>query len=290
MPDFRIANIQLKTMSNFQKSLKNNILSPVFMKLNLWAIIAASFCFQVNQLKAQSNPGFMGKTQLIDFYVLSDWGGLISSDPKINLSYGLQYEVARKRNFGISVGIRGSQLKYKATGYEPGFSMPTPNGDYMDVEVKSASEGNPEMDYLKYNANELFIQFKRYRTTKGGLAPYGSYWGLELSGAQFTPTENKIRYRTYNWMTGYDDININVPKESVMALIPSIIFGKRTMLTDEVSLNYFGSIGTVFFHNSNADVFYGSATNASEVIQYIMINELSISRLFSVGVSVGYLF
>ena len=76
----------------------------------------------------------------------------------------------------------------------------------------------------------------------------------------------------------------------VLAFVPSIIFGKRTKLTDDVSFNYFGSVGTVFFHNSNAEVYYATVTSAKEAIDYMMLNEMAISRLFSVGVSVGYLF
>ncbi len=277
-------------MSKFKKNIKLKGLNSNYIKIVVLSTIALFSNFHSNQLHAQSNPGFMGKTKLIDFYVLSDWGRVVSYSPKINLSYGLQVEIARKRNFGVTAGVRTSQLKYRATGYEPSFSIITSNGDYQDIEVVDYDDNSPENDYLKYSANELFVQFKQYRNSKGSLAPYGSYWGLELSGVQFTPTENRIRYQTYDWLTGTEMVKISVSNNPVLAFVPSIIFGKRTMLTDEVSFNYFGSVGAVFFHNSNAEVFNATVTSAKEAIDYMMLNEMAISRLFSVGVSVGYLF
>ncbi len=243
-----------------------------------------------SSILGQSNPGYLGKTQVLEVNVLTEWGRVISMNPTVVYSYGLSYEMARNKNFGVQVGMRSSNQKRYATGYEPSF---------YDMEVEAylqPREANypavRDNDYLSYTNNELYVQFKRYNTSKGALAPYGSYWGVEFSGAKLTSKENRLRYQIYQFPVGMVDYPIEQStNESVYAFIPSVIIGNRQMLTDELSMNIVMGLGTVLFHSStNMTIYDEYADSPKEIMHYMMLRPVAASRIISVGFSLGYLF
>jgi len=260
-----------------------------YLKANAWIFCMLFLAMQPFRVFSQSNPGYLGKTQLIEVNVLTEWGRLLSFNPAVVTSYGLSYEMAQNKNFGIQVGFRSSNQKRYSDGYEPRFYIESID-DYVGPREADLTNGK-DIDYLSFSNNELYIQFKRYNTNKGALAPFGSYWGLELSGSQLSSKDNRLRYQHYTWPNGFQDFPVAKSNRTVLAFIPSVIFGNRQMLTDEISLNVFMGLGTVLFHNSkNMTIYDEYVDSEKEVVDYMMVRPVAFSRLINVGFNLGYFF
>lgn len=245
--------------------------------------------FSFGKVNSQSNPGFLGKTQLVEVNVLTEWGRLMSFNSTVVASYGLSYEMARTKNFGVLFGFRTSTQKRYADGYDPEFYIESID-EYLRPREAVLPSGK-SMDYLSFTNNELYVQFKRYNTTKGALAPFGTYWGLELSGSQLSTKDDRLRYQYYEWPNGFIDYSVDKSPRSVLAFIPSVIFGSRQMITDDISLNVYMGIGTVIFHNSTNMTIYDEYVDSDkEVVDYMMLRPVAIGRLFNAGFNLGYFF
>lgn len=277
-------SVALKLDSIFR--LIRNLKHP---KVNAWIFCSLYIAMQPFGVFSQSNPGYLGKTQLVEVHALTEWGRVLSFNPTVVTSFGLSYEIARNKNFGILVGFRTSNQKRYADGYEPQFHVESVD-DYVSPREADLVNGK-DNDYLSFSNNELYIQFKRYNTNKGALAPFGSYWGLELSGSQLTSNDNRLRFQQYVWPNGFVDLPITKSNSTVLAFIPSVIFGNRQMLTDEISLNVFMGLGTVLFHNSkNMTIYDEYVDSEKEVVDYMMVRPVAFSRLVSAGFNLGYFF
>jgi hypothetical protein len=260
-----------------------------YNKTNVWIYCMFFLAMQPFWVLSQSNPGYLGKTQLVEVNVLTEWGRLLSFNPTVVTSYGLSYEMARNKNFGILVGFRSSNQKRYADGFEPEFYVDAID-NYVSPREADLTNGK-DIDYLSFTNNEIYVQFKRYNTNKGALAPFGSYWGLELSGSQLTSKENRLRYQQYTWPNGFEDLPITKSNSTVLAFIPSLIFGNRQMLTDEISLNVFMGLGTVLFHNStDLSVYSDYVESEKQVVDFMMLRPVAASRLINVGFNLGYFF
>lgn len=260
-----------------------------YNKAKIWIYVVLLLIVQPFQLLSQSNPGYLGKTQLVEVNVLTEWGRVINFNPTVVTSYGLSYEFARNKNFGILLGFRTSNQKRFADGFEPSFYIESID-NYVGPKEADLSNGR-DMDYLSYTNNELYVQFKKYNTTKGALAPFGSYWGLELSGSQLSSKDNRLRYQQYVWPNGLEEIPVVKSNRTVLAFIPSVIFGNRQMLTDEISLNVYMGIGTILFHNSSNMTIYDEYVDSEkELVDYMMLRPVAVSRLINVGFNLGYFF
>jgi hypothetical protein len=287
---FRLHNINFLQRSKSQpcflvfkhNSMKQFKFSTVFCVLFLTA-------FSFGKIYSQSNPGYLGKTQLVEVNVLTEWGRLLSYNSTVVASYGLSYEMARTKNFGVLFGFRTSTQKRYADGYDPEFYIESID-EYLRPREAVLPSGK-SMDYLSFTNNELYVQFKRYNTTKGALAPFGTYWGLELSGSQLSTKDDRLRYQYYEWPDGYVDYAVNKSTRSVLAFIPSAIFGSRQMITDDISLNVYMGIGTVIFHNSTNMTIYDEYVDSDkEVVDYMMLRPVAAGRLFTAGFNLGYFF
>ncbi len=256
--------------------LKNRNTNHMLKQLPCLFIIIISGLLP-NLMKAQSNPGYLGKTQLLEFTTNTSYGAFVEYDFNVKVNFALQYEKIINRKTGISAGIRIDNAKYR-----PYFDYPIiwDDATKREYSITNYNPDYPDKNYFKYNCTELYIQLKKFIPIKGYIAPYGSYWGFELSAARMALTENKLPFSP----------NIEITNEPIYAFVPAVIVGKRIIIADQISVNGFASMGTVFFHSAEVYLVTGWPDSPKEFLNYMMLTELALSRLFTVGVSVGYVF
>lgn len=247
-------------------------------------------CFAIianNNLQAQSNPGYLGKTSLVQLDVTGFMGNMIFEGPYINLNYGISYEMARNQNFAWNFGYSHTSLTMdelmisgESLTYDDG------KGNYNTPETKST---------LDYTFDEIKVTPKWYNPYKGGIAPYGSMNSIELSlGFLNVSNIGNVKWRV---PLSTEDEAIakggNLP--SVTVFSASYIWGGRRMITDQIGLDLTLGVGYTLYQSLPGNLTsYAEGDNYittfQEYFPYVAVKHVSTSKLFQAKIGLSYLF
>ena len=248
-------------------------------------ILVIIFAFSANnEIQAQSNPGFMGKTGLIQFDLTGLMGNLIYEGPAVKVNYGFSYEKARNQNFAWNFGYSQTNQTMDYNMIVGEYLTYYDNGQYNNVRDKSS------FDYL---FSEFKVTPKWYNASQGAVSPYGAYNGLELSlGFLNISNANKEQWRQP--LSSDDGAKLNsIP--SVTVFSASYIFGGRRMVTDQIGVDFTLGMGYTLYQTlpgNLMDYVEGDsyAATIEEFYQYTALKHMSSSKLFQAKLGVSYLF
>lgn len=247
-------------------------------------------CFALianNQVKSQSNPGYLGRTSLVQVDFTGLMGNLIFDGPFVNINYGLSYEMARNQSIAWNVGFSHTSLTMDEWMIK---------GESMVFEDKNNNYNYPVSNSsLDYTFDEIKVTPKWYNPYKGGIAPFGAMNALELSLGFLNVSNTKnVKWRVP--LTA-DDEEIaksnNIPSVTVFSV--SYIFGGRRMITDQIGLDLTMGIGYTLYQSlpgNLVDYIDGDtyAYTIEEYFQYTALKHISSSKLFQAKVGLSYLF
>jgi hypothetical protein len=247
-------------------------------------------CFAIianNQAQAQSNPGYLGRTSLVQVDVTGLMGNLIFEGPIVNINYGISYEMARNQGFAWNFGFSHTSLtmdEWMIKGESLVFDDKKNN--YNSAGTNSS---------LDYTFNEIKVTPRWYNPYKGGIAPFGMINAFELSLGflNISNTEN------VKWRVPLSPENEEIAKSNnvpgVTVFSASYIFGGRRMITDQIGLDLTMGIGYTLYQSlkgSLTDYAEGDtyAETIEEFYQYTALKHMSTSKLFQAKLGVSYLF
>jgi hypothetical protein len=233
-----------------------------------------------NEIQAQSNPGFMGKTGLVQFDLTGLMGNLIYEGPAVKVNYGFSYEKARNQNFAWNFG-------YSQTNQTMDYNMII--GEYLtyyDNNVRDKAS-------FDYSFSEFKITPKWYNASQGAVSPYGVYSGLELS-LGFLNISNADKEQWRQPLSSEEGAKLNsIP--SVTVFSASYIFGGRRMVTDQIGVDFTLGMGYTLYQTLPGNLLdYVEGDSYAETIeefyQYTALKHMSSSKLFQAKLGVSYLF
>ena len=238
-----------------------------------------------NQIHAQSNPGYLGRTGLVQFDLTGLMGNLIFSGPNLKVNYGFSYEMARNQNFAWNFGFsQTNQTMDNAMISGESLMLYDDNANY------NYSTANSTFDY---SFSEIKVTPKWYNSSKGAIAPYGAYNGLELSLGFLNMTGGE----KVNWEHPLTSEAIakskNIP--SVTVFSASYIFGGRRMVADQIGIDFTLGMGYTLYQSlpgNLLDYVDGEtpAHSVEEFVQYTALKHVSSSKFFQAKLGVSYLF
>jgi len=247
-------------------------------------ILIVIFAFLANNyIQAQSNPGFMGRTGLVQFDLTGLMGNLIFEGPALKVNYGFSYEKARDQNFAWNFG-------YSQTNQTMDYNMI--GGEYLTYYNNTYNNylSNSSFDY---SFSEFKVTPKWYNASQGAVSPYGAYNGLELSlGFLNITNANKVIWQQQ--LSVDDGAKLNsIP--SVTVFSASYIFGSRRMVTDQIGVDFTLGMGYTLYQSLPGNLldYVDGETNVGtieEFFQYTALKHMSSSKLFQAKLGLSYLF
>lgn len=249
---------------------------------NILVIVFALSAY--NKIQAQSNPGYLGRTGLVQFDLTGLMGNFIFSGPAIKVNYGFSYEKARDQNFAWNFG-------YSQTNQSMDYDMIY--GEYLTY-----YNGNTYNNYLAnstfdYSFSEFKVTPKWYSASQGAVSPYGAYNGLELS-LGFMNINNADNVKWQQPLSTADEGKLkSIP--SVTVFSASYIFGGRRMVTDQIGVDFTLGMGYTLYQTLPGNLldYVDGETNVStieEFYQYTALKHMSSSKLFQAKLGLSYLF
>ena len=233
----------------------------------------------------QSNPGYMGKKRVIQFDLNGLLGNLIFSGPSLKMNWGVSYEVATQKGFTWNFG-------YKSVNQEMNSEMI--GGEYISL----AEDDNRGLlhdvngGYFNYHVDEFRITPRFYSESKGAIAPYGFYSGLDLAFDVLTVSnQSQVKFDG----GALTDPNMPTSIAPVYLFAVSYVQGGRRMLTENIGIDFNFGMGYTLYQTtpSNLAILIDDGTyfrNKEEFFQTIAMKHFSSSRLFHASVGVSYLF
>jgi hypothetical protein len=248
-------------------------------------------CFAVSLLGSdsvfgQANPGYMGKKSLVQFDLNGLMGNVIFSGPSLKMNWGVSYEVATKKGFAWNLG-------YKSVNQE--MSKDLIGGEYISL-AENDNRGllhDVNGGYFNYHVDEFRITPRFYSESKGAIAPYGSYSGLDLAFDVLTVSnQNQVTFDG----GALTDPTIPTSIAPVYLFAVSYVQGGRRMLTENIGIDFNFGMGYTLYQTTPSNLailiddsgtyFY----DKEEFFQTIAMKHFSSSRLFHASVGVSYLF
>jgi hypothetical protein len=237
-----------------------------------------------NEIQAQSNPGFMGKTGLVQFDLTGLMGNLIYEGPAVKVNYGFSYEKARNQNFAWNFGYSQTNQTMDYNMIIGEYLTYYDNGQYNNVRDKASFD---------YSFSEFKITPKWYNASQGAVSPYGVYSGLELS-LGFLNISNADKEQWRQPLSSEEGAKLNsIP--SVTVFSASYIFGGRRMVTDQIGVDFTLGMGYTLYQTLPGNLLdYVEGDSYAETIQefyqYTALKHMSCSKLFQAKLGVSYLF
>ena len=238
------------------------------------AVLVASFAL------GQSNPGFLGNTQVVE--VSANWyiPGLMAHGPWIKNHTSISYEKSQSKNFSWKGGLRFGSGEIDAAEHLDDFYVYREN-QFGSYESTNASNGS-----LGYSLTEFFISPRWYNYSSGALAPFGNFFGLELAYTNVGITDNIVwssRALTLPAITsGFGSVSM------------AFQWGHRRVLFDNLCWDYQMGIGFNLFNSGNASVaYFEDGTDNSDheaVVHSMVLQPLSWGRIFHGGIGLSYMF
>ncbi len=247
-------------------------------------ILIVCFAIIANiQLFAQSNPGYLGRKNLVQLDVNGLMGNLLFEGPWLKTNFGLSYEMARGEDFAWNFGY---------TNTNQDMTQAMMDGEYLTF-IQDDGQSSEFFDLnggtLNYTFTEFKVTPKWYKANTGGIAPYGDFSGLELSWGYLNIDPSKVK-----WKQQLNEANKNIDLSSVTVFSASYVWGGRRMLADQVGLDYSMGIGYTLYQSlpgSILDYTEGAQLENLELYyKYTAVKHISTAKLFQARVGLSYLF
>jgi hypothetical protein len=247
-------------------------------------------CFALianNQVQAQSNPGYLGRTSLVQVDFTGLMGNLIFEGPFVNINYGLSYEMARDQGFAWNFGFSHTSLtmdEWMIRGES--LLLDDQNNNYNSPTTNSS---------LDYSFNEIKVTPRWYNSYKGGIAPFGTMNALELS-LGFLNVSNIGNVKWTVPLSADNEAIVNGDNlPSVTVFSASYVFGGRRMITDQIGLDLTMGIGYTLYQSLDGNLTEYTegdtyANTIQEFFQYTAVKHVSTSKLFQAKIGLSYLF
>jgi hypothetical protein len=247
------------------------------MKLMFKLGVLACTVFIATSSMAQSNPGYLGNTQVVE--VSTNWyvPGLVANGPWVKNHTSISFEKSSSKNFSWRGGLRFGSGEFNGREHLNAFEV------YHDGGLQTAK---PVNGTLGYTLNEFFISPRWYNTNSGALAPFGSFFGLELAYAKIGIDDN------ISWDSRA--FRPSVVTEGFSTLSMAIQWGHRRVLFDNVCWDYHMGIGFNVLNTGNASVaYFEDRTDRNDyeaVVHSMVLKPLAWGRIFHGGLGLSYLF
>jgi hypothetical protein len=233
-----------------------------------------------NAVQAQSNPGYLGKTQVVEVSTTAYIPGILAHGPWINNHVSVSLEKAVSKRFSWRGGVRVGSGEFDGAEHIDYFyvSKDEPSGGYQST--------NPAGGTLGYSLTEFFVAPRWYNNNSGAIAPFGNFYGLELAYAK-VGIDDKIVW-------GGQAYKPAAVTEGFSTLSLAIQWGHRRVIFDNLCWDYHMGIGFNLFNTGNANVAYfedGTPYDDHEAVVHSMVLQpLAWGRIFHGGVGLSYLF
>jgi hypothetical protein len=250
----------------------------------------ASMFFGMAPLYSQNNPGYLGYTQSFDVTCSPQFFNLVAGGPALKPAFGLAYERSTKSRFSWRIGysrINNSVSQKNLSYYSPYLEITDPNKSY-DPSQESLTGS---FDY-SYKAFSLGTKF--FKNSKGAVAPFGSYWGLELDYGTAVVTDDS-RIVTKVDPNGWGDYQTvkyeNDPWKKVKIVSLHFTMGKRRYFgTSGISCFYQAGIGYPMWQNANTNLLNRSESfgNHQDLIESTKVRHIANGGILEFKLGVGY--
>ena len=252
------------------------------MKLMFKLGVLACTVFIATSSMAQSNPGYLGNTQVAE--ITTNWyiPGVAAHGPWVKNHTSIAYEKSMNKNFSWRGGLRfgSGELDDASSLSEFQVSVEDPFGGAPRFTNPAAGTR------LGYSLNEFFVAPRWYNNNTGAIAPFGSFFGLELAYAK-VGIEDKIVWDG-------QAIPLAAITKGFSTLSMAIQWGHRRVLFDNLCWDYHMGIGFNVLNTGNASVAYfedGTSYDDHEAVVHSMVlKPLAWGRIFHGGLGLSYLF
>jgi hypothetical protein len=255
---------------------------------NLAAIVATLF-FTSATLRAQNNPGYLGYTQSIDLTLTPQFFNLLAGGPTLKPGFGLAYEKSTKSRFSWRLGynmINNTVSQENLDYYQHYLDITDPSKpfDYSREYVKG------EFDYC-YTAFSLATKF--FKNSKGAVAPYGNYWGMELDYGTATVTDGNSIITLVDPGNGVmQPVKFeNDPWKKIKILSLHFTVGQRRYFgTSGISCFYQAGVGYPLWQGANGLRINRGETfeNHQDLIENAMVRHIANAGIVEFKFGLGY--
>jgi hypothetical protein len=230
-----------------------------------------------NAVLAQSNPGYLGSTQVIEISTTGYIPGVVAHGPWVKNYTSFAFEKSVSKSISWRGGVRVGSGELDGREHLNAFEV------YHDGGSQIAKPANGT---LGYTLNEFFISPRWYDNNSGAIAPFGNFYGLELAYAM-VGIDDKISWDSRAFSP-------SVVTEGFSTLSLAIQWGHRRVIFDNLCWDYHMGIGFNLLNTGNASVAYfedGTLNNDHEAVVHSMVLQpLAWGRIFHGGVGLSYLF
>lgn len=247
------------------------------MKLMFKLGVLACTVFIATYSRAQSNPGYLGNTQVIEISTTGYIPGVVAHGPWIKNYTSISFEKSMSKNFSWRGGLRFGSGEFEGAEHLNSFKVFRDGGSQFT---------QPANGTLGYSLNEFFVAPRWYNNNTGAIAPFGSFFGLELAYAN-VGIEDKIIWSGQAF-------NLPAITKGFITLSLAIQWGHRRVLFDNLCWDYHMGIGFNVLNTGNASVaYFEDGTDSSDheaVVHSMVLQPLAWGRIFHGGVGLSYLF
>lgn len=235
-----------------------------------------------NAVLAQSNPGYLGNTYVIEVSTTGYIPGVLAHGPLFKNYTSFSFEKAVSKSVSWRGGLRVGSGEFdlresKMDDYYVSF----------DDELGNPQTTNSVAGELGYSMTEYFIAPRWYNNNSGAIAPFGSFYGLELAYANVKIDDRII------WSGQSKSLPAIMQIFSTLSL--ALQWGHRRVIFDNLCWDYHMGFGFNLFNTGGAVVsLYGDnetdTYNHEAVVHEMVLKPLAWGRLFHGGLGLSYLF
>lgn len=234
-----------------------------------------------NAVLAQSNPGYLGKTQVIEVSTTAYIPGLPAHGPWIKNYTSFSFEKSVSKSISWRGGLRVGSGEFDMKESKMDYNYVRFEDDFGNSQTTNSVAGE-----LGYSITEFFIAPRWYNNNTGAIAPFGSFYGLELAYAN-VGIDDKIIW------SGQSK-SLPAIRQGFSTLSLAIQWGHRRVLFDNLCWDYHMGIGFNVLNTGNANVaYFEDGTDNSDheaVVHSMVLQPLAWGRIFHGGVGLSYLF
>ncbi len=248
-----------------------------FIKLHMRGIYVKLFLLFTafglgSKLKAQGNPGYMGKTRIMNVGVEAYFPGLDVLAVKYKQVTSVTYETSRNSWLSLYGNLRWGDVELDKEDFE--------RIDVGYVDAKTSQYTQIRGGNLGLSIFEVGGGIRIYSNNAGSLAPFGPYLGIELAysriGVQDDVTWSSQALQSPKVTAGYSSINLGMT------------VGSRRILFDKLAVDY--SLGAGYpIYSTGADN-SEERYNAKDAMHATSHEYFRLGRIVRLNLGVGYFF
>lgn len=235
-----------------------------------------------NAVLAQSNPGYLGNTYAIEVSTTGYIPGVLAHGPWVKnyTSFAVEKAVSKSVSWRGGLRVGSGEFDLKESEMDENFVR-------FEDEFGNSQTTNSVAGELGYSMTEFFIAPRWYNNNSGAIAPFGSFYGLELAYANVAIDDRII------WSGR--SITLPAVTQGFSTLSLALQWGHRRVLFDNLCWDYHMGFGFNLFNTGDAVVsLYGDNgtdnSNHEAVVHELILRPLAWGRIFHGGVGLSYLF